>query len=109
MVAKHVDSVMSYYDPDVVSLGGGKVVKGAPAVRAMYTEAVKSNVRAVDFHSDGVKFSKDHSMAWDYGTYSQTIDGPNGKPIKSGGSFLNVWKNVGGRWMNVAEISAAAP
>jgi ketosteroid isomerase-like protein len=98
---------MMYYDPDVVSLGGGKVVKGLPPVRAMYVEAVKTNPRDITFQSDGVKFSNDHSMAWDYGTFSQTADDKKGKPVKSSGTFLNVWKNVGGRWMNVAEISAA--
>jgi hypothetical protein len=29
--------------------------------------------------------------------------------VKASGTFLNVWKNVGGRWMIVAEISNASP
>jgi ketosteroid isomerase-like protein len=105
MLTKHVDSVMMYYDPDVVSLGT-KVIKGTADLRKSYTEAVKSNPRDVTFQSGGVKFSNDHSMAWDYGTVSQTVDGPNKKPVKSSGTYLNVWKNVGGRWMIVAEISS---
>jgi len=107
MLAKHVDSVMMYYDPDVVSLGT-KVTKGTADLGKSYTEAVKSNPRDVTFQSGGVKFSNDHSMAWDYGTVSQTVDGPNKKPMKSSGTYLNVWKNVGGRWMIVAEISNLA-
>ena len=55
-----------------------------------------------------VNFSNDHSMAWDYGTVSQTAD-VKGKPVKTSGTYLNVWKNVGGRWMIVAEISSTAP
>src|SRR6266404_8629369 len=105
MLTKHVDSVMMYYDPDVVSLGT-KVTKGTADLQKAYTEAVKSNPRDVTFQSGGVKFSNDHSMAWDYGTVSQTVDGPNKKPVKSSGTYLNVWKNVGGRWMFVAEISS---
>jgi ketosteroid isomerase-like protein len=109
MLTKHVDSIMMYYDPDVVSLGT-KLIKGTAALRESYTEAVKSNPRDVTFRSGGVKFSNDHSMAWDYGTVSQTVDGPKGKPpVKSSGTYLNVWKNVGGRWMIVAEISNTAP
>jgi len=107
MLTKHVDSVMMYYDPDVVSLGT-KVTKGTADLQRSYTEAVKSNPRDVTFQSGGVKFSNDHSMAWDYGTVSQTVDGPNKKPMKSSGTYLNVWKNVGGRWMIVAEISNLA-
>jgi hypothetical protein len=51
-----------------------------------------------------VNFSNDHTMAWDYGTFTGTSDGPNGKPLTHSGTFLNVWKNVGGRWLIVAEI-----
>ena len=106
MMGKHVDSLMVYYDPDVVSMGAGaKPVKGTTDVRAMYDKAVTSNPRDLTFHSDGVSFSADHSMAWDYGTYTQTADGPGGKAVKGTGNFLNVWKNVGGRWLIVAEIS----
>jgi hypothetical protein len=65
---------MVRYDPDVVALGSGKVVRGAPAVLAFYTEDLKSNPREAILQSDGVKFSNDHSMAWDYGTFSQITD-----------------------------------
>jgi ketosteroid isomerase-like protein len=106
MMGKHVDSLMVYYDPDVVSMGAGaKPVKGTADIRAMYDRAVTSNPRDLTFHSDGVSFSADHSMAWDYGTYTQTADGPGGKAVKGAGNFLNVWKNVGGKWLIVAEIS----
>jgi ketosteroid isomerase-like protein len=104
LASKHVDSLMAYYDPDVVSMGSGKPVKGATDLRASYERAVKGNNRNMSFQSGGVNFSNDHSMAWDHGTYSGTSDGPNGKPVTHSGSFMNVWKNVGGRWLIVAEI-----
>jgi ketosteroid isomerase-like protein len=75
----------------------------------MYEQAVKNPPSAVDFKSEGVNFSNDHSMAWDYGTVAVTSVGVNGKPAKVSGTFLNVWKNVGGRWKIVAEISATSP
>ncbi|HZE09033.1 MAG TPA: nuclear transport factor 2 family protein [Gemmatimonadaceae bacterium] len=106
MASKHVDSLMVYYDPNVVSLGKAPV-KGTSDLRKYYDNAVNANARDASFQSDGVNFSADHSMAWDYGTFSQTSDGPNGKPVKSSGTFLNVWKNVDGRWKIVAEISCS--
>ncbi|MFL5523351.1 MAG: YybH family protein [Gemmatimonadaceae bacterium] len=105
--AKYVDSVMVYYDPHAVSLGT-KAVKDTAELRKSYNEAVKNPPRDVNFQSGGVNFSNDHSMAWDYGTVSQTAD-VKGKPVKTSGTYLNVWKNVGGRWMIVAEISSTAP
>lgn len=108
--SKTVDSLMIYYDADVVSMSEGtKAVKGTADLRTSYGQAVKSNPRDLTFHSGGVNFSNDHSMAWDYGTFSSTMDGPKGKPVKGSGSFVNVWKNVGGRWLIVAEISNSSP
>jgi len=105
LVSKHVDSLMVYYDPDVVSMGANdKPVKGTTDVRAAYDKAVKANNRNLSFKSGGVNFSNDHTMAWDHGTYTGTSDGPGGKPVTHSGSFMNVWKNVGGKWFIVAEI-----
>ena len=106
MVSKNVDSVMCCYDNDAVSIGGGKTVKGLADIRKSYVEAVKTNVKDVTFHSDGVNFSDDATMAWDYGTFSQTAD-VKGKPTKQTGNFLNVWKKVGGKWKLVAEIGSS--
>src|SRR6202043_1853929 len=98
-----VDSLMAYYHPNVVSMGANaKPIKGTTDLRASYDKAVKANNRNLSFQSGGVNFSNDHSMAWDHGTYTGTADGPGGKPVTHSGSFMNVWKNVGGRGVIVA-------
>lgn len=108
--SKNLDSLMIYYDPSVVSMSEGtKAVNGVADLRTSYGQALKSNPRGLSFQSGGVRFSNDHSIAWDWGTYSGTMDGPKGKPMKGTGNFLNVWKNVGGRWLLVAEISNSSP
>lgn len=88
---------------------GKTAVKSTSDLRKSYVQSVKSNPRDLTFQSGGINFSNDHSMAWDHGTFSQISDGPNGKPVKASGTFLNVWKNVGGQWRIVAEISSSAP
>ena len=108
MMAKNVDTVMCCYDNDAVSIGGGKTTKGLSDLRTSYTEAVKANARDVTFQSGGVNFSDDGTMAWDYGTFSQTVD-VKGKATKQSGNFLNVWKKVDGKWKIAAEISSPAP
>jgi len=108
LTSKNVDSLMPYYDPDVISMPeGGKVVKGMGSVRSSYAEAMTANPRDMTFQSGGVNFSDDGTMAWDYGTYTMTSD-VKGKPVKGTGSFVNVWKRTGGRWVIVAEISNAS-
>jgi ketosteroid isomerase-like protein len=108
--AKNVDSLMPYYAPEAVSMSEGtKAVKGTRDLRSAYNEMVKANMRDVKLHVDGVGFSDDGTMAYDHGGMSGTMDGPNGKPVKFSGNYLNVWKNVGGRWVLLAEISNSAP
>jgi len=106
LIAKNVDSLMPYYDPDVVSMSeGSKPVKGMGGLRSHYAEAITTNPRDLTFESEGVNFSGDGTMAWDYGTYEGTANDSKGKPVKVTGSFLSVWKRVGGRWVIVAEIN----
>ena len=109
-MAKQVDSLMPYYTDDAVSLSEGvKAVKGKSDLRTSYTNMLKANFRDMKFTSGGVEFSDDGTMAWDYGSFTGTVDGPKGKPMKVSGNALNVWKKVGGRWVMAAEISNSAP
>src|SRR2546423_1906786 len=109
MLAKNVDSLMPYYDESVVSMSeGAKAVKGIRDVRASYDEAVKGNLRELTFQSGGGDFSADGTKARGYGTVSSTTNDAKGKPVKSSGNFVNVWKRVGGHWRIVAEISNSA-
>lgn len=104
--AKNVDSLMRYYGPDVVSMSeGSKAVKGMRDLRTAYTEMVKANFRDMTFNVDGVEFSDDGTMAYDHGSYGGTTDGPKGKPMKFDGNYLNVWKNISGHWVLVAEMT----
>jgi ketosteroid isomerase-like protein len=108
--AKQVDSLMPYYAPNAVSMSEGvKAAKGPGAIRSSYSEMLKANFRDMAFKSGGVEFSDDGTMAWDYGSFTGTVDGPNGKPMKVSGNALNVWKKIDGRWVMVAEISNSAP
>ena len=108
--AKQVDSLMTYYAPEAVSMSEGvKAVKGTGDIRTSYAEMLKANFRDMTFKHGGVQFSDDGTMAWDYGTFTGTVDGPKGKPMKVTGNALNVWKKIGDRWVMVAEISNSAP
>ena len=106
-MTNHLDSTMMAYDPNVVHLGTGKVIVGSPAVRNMFAGGIKEHVRDFSYLTRQLEFSDDHSMAWEYGTYTQTTDGPKGKPVTSDGTFLVVWKNIGGQWKIVTETSTS--
>jgi uncharacterized protein (TIGR02246 family) len=105
VVAKNVDSLMTYYTPDAVSYGFGAPATGTDQIRSIYTEMVKATIADPKIISNTVSFSDDGTMAFDHGTYSMTITPPGGKASSEGGAFLNVWKKVDGQWKLVAEMS----
>lgn len=109
VVAKNVDSLMTWYTPDAVSYGFGAPATGTDAIRAVYTEMAKSTVTDPKILSNTVRFSDDGTMAFDHGTYSMNLTPPGGKTAPQKGAYLNVWKKVGGEWKLVAEMSTPLP
>src|SRR5438045_8204275 len=76
ILAKHVDSLMPYYDESVVSMSeGGKAVKGLGDLRASYTEAVKGNNTDITFQSGGGDFVDGGEMAGSYGAVDAPAQG----------------------------------
>ena len=107
VLAKNVDSLMTYYAPDVVSYGfaGGSRVSGIDELRAGYTEMMKATITNPAMNPGPVKFSDDGTMAFDHGTYSLTVTPPGGKATNESAAYLNVWRKIDGQWKLVAEMS----
>src|SRR5437868_6514302 len=80
ILAKHVDSLMPYYDESVVSMSeGGKAVKGLGDLRVSYTEAVKGNTTDITFQSGGVSVLDDGTMAGGHRTGRGTAEEGKGE------------------------------
>lgn len=105
VMAKNLDSLMSYYTSDAVSYGFGAPAKGMSEVRASYAEMLKSTMTNPSVSSNPAMFSDDGTMAFDYGTYTGTTTAPGGKPSTDTSGYLNVWKKIDGTWKLVAEMS----
>lgn len=107
VIAKNVDSLMTYYAPNAVSYGFGTApAKGIDALRASYTEMVKATMADPSMAPAGIDFSDDGTMAYDHGTYTLTVTPPGGKPSRDTGAYLNVWKKIDGQWKMLAEMSS---
>ena len=109
VMAKNVDSLMTYYANDAVSYGFGAPAVGIDQIRAEYTEMVKATMSDPKLNSNTIKFSNDGSMAYDHGTYTMTMTPPGGKASTETGAYLNVWQKMDGHWKLVAEANAPIP
>lgn len=109
VMAKNVDSLMTYYASDAISYGFGPPAIGIDQIRASYTEMVKSTFSDPKINSNTVKFSNDGSMAYDYGTFTMTTTPPGGKPSTETGAYLNVWRKESGQWKLAAEANSPIP
>ena len=109
VMAKNVDSLMTYYAPEAVSYGFGAPATGADQIRASYTNMVKSTMSNPKINAGPVTFSNDGSMAFDHGTFSVTLTPPGGKASNESSAYLNVWKRMDGQWKLMAEMSTPVP
>lgn len=108
VTAKNVDSVMTLYSSDAVSLQeGAPAQRGADAIRAGFMEFFKANPRDLNLTFGDIKFSDDGTLAYETGSFAGTMDGPGGKPMKASGDFVTIYKNDGGVWKAVVDMSNA--
>jgi ketosteroid isomerase-like protein len=106
VTSKNIDSLMTLYTSDVISMSDGMpAAKGTDAVRTAYAGFLKTNPRDIKVTSNDANFSDDGTVAYEHGSFTGTIDGPGGKPMKIAGDYVNVWKKDGGVWKTVEEIS----
>lgn len=110
VMARNVDSIMTWYTPDAVSYGfGAAPASGTDQLRAEYVEMVKSTTTNPKLLSNTVKFSDDGSLAYDHGTYQMTMQAPGKKAETQTGAYLNVWKRTDAGWKLAVEMSTPIP
>lgn len=107
---KNIDSLMTLYAPDAESMQEGlPAVKGTEELREIYAGFFKAMPRDFNATLRGVDLSDDGTLAYDRGSFTMTVDGPDGKPLQVSGDYLNVWKKIGGQWVTVAEMTNSSP
>jgi len=104
--AKDIDKVMFYYTDDAtIFVPNEPMATGKPSIRVEWTKLVSSAAFALSFAPSRVDVSKSGDMAYEYGTYSMTVNDPEGKPVNDRGKYVVVWKKQSdGNWKAVADI-----
>lgn len=87
-------------DDPLLHLCGLPPVKGQDAVRQLYHGFFETFV-STDITSQHIQVSSSGEMAWEYGTYVNEYESPDGR-IKEEGKYLGVYHKVDGKWKGAA-------
>ena len=97
VAGQNVDSIVALHTPDaVVMMANSPPMESSAAIRGGWGELVKLpglNLRWTPTKIDVVS----PRVATEYGTYTDSWDGPNGK-VSDAGTYVTIWHKVNGKW-----------
>ena len=79
-------------------------VRGADALEQHWTEMF---AMVSDMNVEAEKTEVSGDLAYDYGTFSQTVTPPDGEPTELTGHYIVVLKRDGGEWKIVRQLSVS--
>src|SRR5207237_10387761 len=104
IAADNVDAIVALHAPDaVVMFSNAPVAKGSTAIRAVYSEMVKTPGLLLHWIPTRIDVTSP-TTANEYGTYTESYDSPGGK-MRDIGNYVVIWRKIGGRW----RVSPDAP
>jgi ketosteroid isomerase-like protein len=83
-------------DDPLLHICGVPPVMGQDAVRQLYHEFFKAFV-STNITSQQIYVSSSGDMAWEYGSYINELQGPDGR-IKEVGKYIGIYHKVDGKW-----------
>jgi uncharacterized protein (TIGR02246 family) len=104
--AKDVDKFVSFYAPDAtVYPQGAPAVTGGAAIRGFWSDFFSLPGFAGSVALKSVEVARSGDLAYETGTYEMTLNDAKGKPTKSTGKYLVVWKKQSdGKWKAHADF-----
>ena len=97
IAADNVDAIVALHAPDaVVMFSNAPVAKGSAAIRAVYSEMVKTPGLLLHWIPTRIDVTSP-TTATEYGTYTESYDSPGGK-MRDIGNYVVIWRKIGGRW-----------
>ena len=98
-------AVVALYAPDAeLVMSGSETAKGTAAIRAVVDAMIRSGAKVYIDASQNVGAG---DIAYVYGTYS-VLDHDGGAETERG-SYVEVWRRLGGAWKITLDVNAAGP
>ena len=102
--ARNANALADLYAPDAISMpANSPPLMGREAILKYNQDMLKAPGLTLTGKSDVIKFSDDGTLAYAAGHYTASFTDPKGRPVKDEGKYLNVLKQVDGKWRVVAD------
>jgi ketosteroid isomerase-like protein/quercetin dioxygenase-like cupin family protein len=115
IAAQQTDSIVALHLPNaIVMMANSPPIMGSNGIRAGWGDIVKLPNLSMHWTPQHIEVVSPTS-AQEFGTYTDSYDGPNGKESDAG-SYVTLWKKVNGKWrvaldapVSSMPVAAAAP
>jgi uncharacterized protein (TIGR02246 family) len=102
--------VSVYADDAVVMMAGAPDIRGLAAIREGIPAMMQDPAFALSFEADRVEVARSGDLAYETGSYSMTMTGPDKKPATEKGHYVVVWrKGADGAWKVVVDAPLSDP
>jgi len=102
--------VSLYADDAVVMMAGAPDIEGLAAIREGIPAMMQDPAFALSFEADRVEVARSGDLAFETGSYSMTMTGPDKKPASEKGHYVVVWrKGADGAWKVVVDAPLSDP
>ncbi len=102
--------VSLYADDAVVMMAGAPDLRGLAAIREGIPAMMQDPAFALSFEADTVEVARSGDLAYETGSYSMTMTGPDKKPATEMGHYVVVWrKGADGAWKVVVDAPISDP
>jgi uncharacterized protein (TIGR02246 family) len=102
--------VSIYADDAVVMMAGAPDIEGLAAIREGIPAMMQDPAFALSFEADRVEVARSGDLAYETGSYSMTMTGPDKKPATEKGHYVVVWrKGADGAWKVVVDAPVSDP
>lgn len=108
--ASDLERVFPFWTDDAVIYPPvGRPVAGIEAIRPFVLEWRSRPGYSLSWRPAGAEVSGTADVGYSFGTWRRTLDGPDGNPVVTTGSYVSVWrKQADGSWKCAIEISNLA-
>ena len=107
IAARDVERIVALHAPDAISMSSNSPAAiGSTAIRAMYAGLVNLPGLSLVWVPTSISVVSP-TVANEYGTYSMSFDGPQGK-VNDRGNYTTVWHKIDGQWRVATDATVSS-